>query len=487
MSTTPQTDRRWLALALLALAQFVVVLDAAIVNVALPSIGTALHFSQDNLSWVVNAYTLTFGGFLLLGGRMADLIGRRRMFMIGLTLFATASFAGGIAQSDVWLIAARAVQGLGAALVSPAALSLVTVLFREGSERNKAMGVWGAVSGAGGAAGVLLGGMLTQWAGWEWVLFVNTPIGIMGALIAPRLLPESRNGGERRFDIAGAVSITAGVSLLVYSLVHANQVGWGSLETLAGVAVAFGLVGAFIGIERSAKAPLVPIPGLFRNRTISSVNVVGLLIAMSLFSTFFFVTLYMQQVLGYDALKAGISYLPLAGGIVVSAGLASGLVTRFGFKPILAFGMVLVSAGLIWFSQISAHGTFLNDILGPSLLSAFGLGFAFVSLTVAAVAGVENHEAGLASGLINTSQQVGGALGLAILAAIANSRTDNLVGDGIARAQALTDGFSTAMTVGAGFALVGAILSVVAISSRASREHALAAQAGEVDVLPVSA
>src|SRR3954452_9858316 len=479
--SSSSTDRRWLALVLLAAAQFVVVLDASIVNVALPSIGDALHFSPDNLSWVVNAYTLTFGGFLLLGGRMADLIGRRRMFVIGLVLFASASLAGGLAQSDVWLIVARAVQGLGAALVSPAALSLVTVLFREGAERNKAMGVWGAVSGAGGAAGVLFGGMLTQWAGWEWVLFVNVPIGIAAALIAPRLLPESRNAGPRHFDVAGAIAVTGGLSLLVYSIVNANKAGWGSGETLILMGVAVASIVAFVAIERRTKAPLVPFPGIFRIRTITSVNVVALLIAMSLFSMFFFVSLYMQQVLGYDALKAGVSYLPLAGGIIVSAGMASGLVTRFGFTPILVLGMVLTAGGLVWFAQISANGSYLGDILFPSLLSAFGLGFAFVSMTVAAVAGVEGHEAGLASGLINTSQQVGGALGLAILAAIANSHTDSLISDGVARAQALTEGFSTAMTVGAGFAIAGALMALFAISGKTSREHAEAAQRGEVE------
>jgi EmrB/QacA subfamily drug resistance transporter len=487
MTTTPTTDRRWLALVLLAAAQFVVVLDASIVNVALPSIGRALNFSQDNLSWVINAYTLTFGGFLLLGGRMADLLGRRRMFILGLVVFATASLAGGLAQSDVWLIAARAVQGLGAALLSPAALSLVTVLFREGAERNKAMGVWGAVAGSGGAAGVLFGGMLTQWAGWEWVLFVNVPIGLAAALFAPRLLPESRNEGPRHFDFAGAVAITGGLSLLVYSLVNANKAGWGSAQTLILIGAAVALITAFVFIERSTRAPLVPFPGIFRIRTISSVNVVALLIAMALFSMFFFVSLYMQQVLGWDALKSGISYLPLAGGIIVSAGLASGLVTRFGFKTILVAGMVLTAGGLIWFAQISAGGSYLGDILFPSLISAFGLGFAFVSMTVAAVAGVDGHEAGLASGLINTSQQVGGALGLAILAAIANSRTDTLLGDGIARPQALTEGFGTAMTVGAGFAVAGALLALFTISGRASREHARAAQADDVEAVAISA
>ena len=321
-------ERKWLALALLAAAQFVVVLDASIVNVALPSIGTALDFSQDNLSWVVNAYTLTFGGFLLLGGRMADLLGRRRLFIAGLVLFAGASLAGGLAQSDVWLIAARAVQGLGAALLSPAALSLVTEIFEEGAERNKALGVWGAVAGSGGAAGVLLGGMLTQWAGWEWVLFVNVPIGLAAAFLAPRLLPESRNEGARHFDIAGAVTVTAGLSLLVYSLVNANSAGWASTETLVLFAVAVVLLVAFVLIELRTKAPLVPFPGIFRVRTIRGINVTGLLIAMALFSMFFFISLYMQQVLGYDALKAGVAYLPLAVGIIISAGLASTLITK---------------------------------------------------------------------------------------------------------------------------------------------------------------
>jgi EmrB/QacA subfamily drug resistance transporter len=480
-------DRRWLALALLAAAQFVVVLDAAIVNVALPSIGRALHFNQDDLSWVVNAYTLTFGGFLLLGGRMADLIGRRRMFMVGLVVFALASLGGGLAQSDTWLVIARGVQGLGAALLSPAALSIVTTLFAEGAERNKALGVWGAVAGSGGAAGVLAGGMLTQWAGWEWVLFVNVPIGIAAALIAPRLLPESRNEGSRHFDVAGAVSVTAGLSVLVYALVDANKVGWGSLQTLGLIALAVALIGAFVAIELRTRMPLVPFPGIFRIRTITGINATALLIAMSLFSMFFFISLYMQQVLGYDALKTGLAYLPLAFGIIVSAGVASQLVTRFGFKPVLVAGLVLTAGALGWFSQVSVHGTYLGDILFPSLLAAFGLGLAFVPMTVAAVAGVEPHEAGLASGLINTSQQVGGALGLAILAAIANSRTDHLFATGATKAVALTEGFQRAFLVGAGFAVFGAVLALVLISGRASREHAEAARRGELEPIPVAA
>jgi EmrB/QacA subfamily drug resistance transporter len=490
---SPQTfpqDKKWLALALLAAAQFVVVLDAAIVNVALPSIGTDLDFSQGDLSWVVNAYTLFFGGFLLLGGRMADLIGRRRMFTYGLILFAIASLAGGLASSPGMLIAARAVQGLGAALLSPAALSLVTVMFTEGSERNKAMGVWGAVAGSGGAAGVLLGGILTEYAGWEWVLWVNVPIGIAAAVLAPRLLPESRNEGTRNFDVAGAVSVTAGLSLFVYAMVDANDAGWLSGQTLGLVAVSLALIAAFAAIELRSKAPLVPF-SIFRRRTIVGVNVVGLLVAMSLFSMFFFISLYMQQVLGYSAIKSGLSYLPLAGGIIVSAGIASGLVTRFGFKPILTTGLVLTAIALVWFAQVDVGGSYLGDILFPSLIAAVGLGFAFVPMTIAAVAGVEPHETGLASGLINTSQQVGGALGLAILAAIANSRTDSLMADagGAATAlpNALTQGFQTAFMVGAGFAVLGAILSATLISSRTSREHAEAAQRGDAAPAPVAA
>src|SRR5919206_3666563 len=427
MALANDSRSKWLALALLAMAQFVVVLDASIVNVALPSIGRDVDFAQDDLSWVVNAYTLVFGGFLLLGGRLADLLGRRRIFIYGMWLFAVASLAGGLAQSDIWLVAARAVQGLGAALISPAALAILATTFAEGAERNKALAVWGAVAGSGGAVGVLAGGMLTEWAGWEWVLFVNTPIGIAAALIAPRVLPESRNDGARHFDVAGAVSVTAGLSVLVYALVDANKAGWGSARTLGLLALAVALIAAFVAIELRTRAPLVPFPGIFRIRTISGINATALLIAMALFSMFFFISLYMQQVLGYDALKAGVAYLPLAFGIIVSAGAASTLVTRFGFKPVLIAGLLLTAGGLIWFSRVSVGGSYVGDILFPSLLAAVGLGLAFVPMTVAAVAGVEAHEAGLASGLINTSQQVGGALGLAILATIANSRTDDLM------------------------------------------------------------
>jgi EmrB/QacA subfamily drug resistance transporter len=488
MTAGSETSHKGLALALLAMTQFVIVLDASIVNVALPSIGRALDFSQDDLSWVVNAYTLTFGGFLLLGGRLADLLGRRRIFIGGLVLFSLASLAGGFAQSDVWLIAARAVQGLGAAIISPAALSLVTTMFAEGAERNRALGVWGAVAGSGGAAGVLLGGVLTEYAGWEWVLFVNVPIGIAAALVAPRLLPESRDTeSDRVFDVAGATTVTAGLALLVYTLVDANNAGWASTQTIVLGALSVVLLVAFVFIERRTRNPLMPL-SIFRLRTLRGADVVGLLIGMSLFGVFFFLSLYMQQVLGYDALKTGFAYLPLALNIIVSAGVASQLVTRIGFKPTLIAGMLLVGGGLVWFSQVSPDGSYVSDVLFPSLLLAWGLGLAFVPVTVAAVTGTRPDEAGLASGLINTAQQVGGALGLAILAAIANGKTSDVIASGVRNpAVALTEGFQDAFLVGAGFALLGAVLAAVMISSRDSREHAEAARRGDAQPAPAVA
>ncbi|HKG37336.1 MAG TPA: MFS transporter [Solirubrobacterales bacterium] len=471
--TDPQTleRRRWIALALLATAQFVVVLDASIVNVALPTIGEALEFSQSNLAWVVNAYVLTFGGFLLLGGRMADLLGRRRVFMGGLILFALASLAGGLASTEGQLIAARAVQGLGAAILSPAALSIVTTTFRDGAERNKALGVWGAVAGSGGAAGVLLGGVLTDGLGWEWVLWVNVPIGLIAAALAPALVRESRSESEsRHFDALGAVTVTAGLSTLVYALVDATDAGWGSTQTLGLLGLAAALIAAFVAIELRSASPLVPFR-VFRMRTLTGANVAGVLTGASLFSMFFFISLYMQQVLGYSAIKAGLSYLPLALTIIVSAGIASQLTTRVGFKPVLIAGFASIAGGLLWFSQVSVGGGFVTDILGPSLLAAVGLGFVFVPQTIAAVAGVRDREAGLASGLINTSQQVGGALGLAVLATVANTRTEDVAGQGATQVTALTEGFQSAFLAGAGIAILGLIAVLTLIRSRDSRAH----------------
>jgi MFS family permease len=417
IALTPRAKN--LALLLLAMTQFVMVIDASIVNVALPSIGAHLHFSRDDLTWVVNAYTLTFGGFLLLGGRMADLLGRRRMFMLGLVVFSLASLAGGLAQSETWLIAARAVQGLGAAIVSPAALSIITTTFADGPERNRALGIWGAVAGAGGAAGVLLGGILTSGLSWRWVLFV--------CLAA------------------------AGVLLI-----------------------------AFVAIERRQRDPLMPFQ-IFRLRTLRGANIVGPLIGMSLFSMFYFISLYLQDVLGYSPIKTGLAYLPLAVGIILSAGVASQVVTRVGFKAPLIAGMVLVAGGLLWFSHGPATGgSFTADILGPSLLAGVGFGLAFVPVTIAAVTATKPHEAGLASGLINTSQQIGGALGLAILATVANRRTQSLFHAGVhSSAVALTNGFDRAFLVGAGLAVAGAILAAVLISSRDNHEHSEAARSAE--------
>jgi EmrB/QacA subfamily drug resistance transporter len=459
-------DKRWIALALLCVAQFVVVLDASIVNVALPTIGKALDFTESSLPWVLNAYVLTFGGFLLLGGRLADLLGRRRLFMGGLVLFALASLAGGLATSSGQLIAARAVQGLGAAILSPAALSIVATTFKDGAERNKALGIWGAVAGSGGAAGVLLGGILTEGLGWEWVLWVNVPIGIAAAAIAPSLIAETRSEDEtRHFDVAGALTITLGLSAFVFALLDAESAGWGSAQTIGTIVVSLILLAAFVVIERRSKAPLVPF-SIFRVRTITGANVVGILVGASLFSMFYFISLYMQQVLGYSPIKAGLSYLPLAISIILSAGVASGLVTKVGFKPILATGMALIALGLLWFTQISVDGSFLADILGPSLLAAVGLGFAFVPVTIAAVSGIEDREQGLASGLINTSQQVGGALGLAILAAVANA----IIGSDDSPAK-LVEGFQAAFAVGAGFAILGLIATLVLVRTSDSRAH----------------
>jgi EmrB/QacA subfamily drug resistance transporter len=465
-------ERRWLALILLCSAQFVVVLDASIVNVALPTIGDALHFSQENLPWVVNAYVLTFGGFLLLGGRTADLLGRRRVFMAGLLLVAVASLAAGFAATEGQLIAARAAQGLGAAIISPAALSIVTTTFSDGAERNKALGVWGAVAGSGGAAGVLLGGILTDGLGWEWVLWVNVPVSLIAFALSPRLIAESRAEHETRaFDVAGAITVTAALSLLVYAIVDANSAGWGSAQTLGLIAASLALLVAFVAIELRSTKPLVPF-SIFRLRTLTGANVVGLLVGASLFSMFFFISLYMQQVLGYSAIHAGLSYLPLALTIMASAAIASQLVTKIGYKPVLATGLLFIVAGLVWFSRVSVGGGFATDILGPSLFAAAGLGFAFVTTTIAAVSGVQESEAGLASGLINTSQQVGGALGLAVLSTVATTRTEDVMASGTSSlANGLTEGFQAAFLGGAAIAALGFVLTLVLIRSRDSRAH----------------
>ena len=472
MTTTKQySDRRWTALVLLCVAQIVVVLDASIVNVALPSIGRALHFSDQNLPWVVNAYVIAFGGFLLLGGRAADLLGRRRVFMAGLVVVALASLLAGFAANQGELIAARAAQGLGAAIISPAALSIITTLFSDGAERNKALGVWGAVAGSGAAIGVLLGGVLTDGLGWEWVLWVNVPVALIALALTPGLIPESRSeSATRHFDTAGAISVTAGLSVLAYALLDASSAGWGSTKIISLLGAAVALLVAFVVIESRSQSPLVPFR-IFRSRTLTGANIVGILLGASLISMFFFITLYMQQVLGYSPIHAGLSYLPLALTIVVAAGVGGQLVTRFGFKPILAVGMLLIALGLVWFSRVSAGGSFLGDILGASLLAAAGLGFGFVTSTIAAVSGIREHEQGLASGLINTSQQIGGAIGLAVLSTIATSQTNHLLHSGTPLRAALTGGFQHAFIGGAVIAALGLVGTLILIRTRDSRAH----------------
>ena len=476
MSPPALDPRRWFALALLALAEFVVVLDASIVNIALPSIARGLHFSLANLSWVVNAYVLTFGGFLLLGGRIADRVGRRRVFVVGLGVFSLASLAGGLAQSEASLIAARAVQGLGAAMLAPAALSLVTATFAEGAERNKALSIWGAVAGSGAAAGVLLGGVLTSALGWRSVLFVNVPIGIAAILIAPRLLSESKGEVAGGFDLPGAALVTAGLSALVYALVRAASVGWGSTQTIGVLAAAALLLIAFVYVERRSAAPLVPF-SFFRNRNVTLANAAMFAAGAAIIGLFYYLSLYLQRVLGYTAIKAGTSLLPLAVGTIVAAGLASPLIARIGVRTVLLAGLVLFAGGLVWFAQLPVRGAYLADVLGPSLLIALGLGIAFVAITILSVSGVKDREYGLASGLVNTSQQIGGALGLAVLSSIATTRTDDLAATGHPINQALTLGFHTAFLGAAGFVLVAIIATASIGAGRVNREKATPARA----------
>jgi len=456
------TNKRWFALALLSAVQFMVVLDIAIVNVALPSIKTDLGFSQENLQWVISAYALVFGGFLLLGGRLADILGRRRIFIAGLILFTVASFLAGLAWSEGSLIAARALQGLGAAVISPAALSILTTTFAEGKERNIALGVWGAVGGFGAAAGVLLGGVLTDVLSWEWIFFVNLPVGIAGLILTPILLGESRDARVKSFDAPGAVLVTGGLMLLVYAITKANDYGWGSATTWAIFAGAFALLSAFVVWERRHPEPLMRF-GILGIRTVLGANVAGFILGTALFAMFLMLTLYMQQVLGYSAMKTGIAYLATAGTAIIWSGVAAQLVNRVGVKPVLVTGMVFLSVGLFYFTQVSVGGSYLGDLLPGFLLIAVGMGFSFVPISIAALAGVQPAEAGLASGLINTSQQIGGALGIAALSAVATTTTSDALADGSQLSPALVDGFQAAFWGGTIVAVAGVVLSLALI------------------------
>ena len=454
--------RKWIALLLLCMVQFMVVLDIAIVNVALPSIKIDLGFSQGNLQWVISAYSLVFGGFLLLGGRLADLLGRRRVFMVGLVIFSIGSLLCGLSWSEGSLIAARALQGLGAATISPAALSILTTMFREGRERNIALGAWGAVGGVGAAAGVLLGGVLVDLLSWPWIFYVNVPVGIISLIAAPILLPESRDERESSFDVLGAVLVTAGLSILVLGITKGNDWGWTSGRTIGVFVAAAVLLVGFVGQERRAEHPLMPF-SIFRLQTLTAANIVMFIMGTALFSMFLMLTLYMQQVLEFSPLKTGIGYLAVAGTAIIWANVAAAAVTRVGVKPTLVLGMSVMTLGLVLFSQVSVDGSYWKNLFPGFLVIGFGMPLAFVSLTIAALAGTREDEAGLASGLINTSQQIGGAVGIAILSTIAASTTSDAVASGSALPAALTDGFRNAFWAGATITFVGVIVSLVLV------------------------
>jgi EmrB/QacA subfamily drug resistance transporter len=454
--------RKWLALALLSVVQFMVVLDIAIVNVALPSIKDDLGFSQENLQWVISAYALVFGGFLLLGGRAADLLGRRRLFLAALVVFTVASLLAGLAWSETSLIGARALQGLGAAIITPAALSILSTTFTEGRERNIALGVWGAVGGFGAAAGVLLGGILTDALSWEWIFFVNIPVGVTAFVLTPLLLTESRDARVNRFDVPGAVLVTGGLSALVYAITQAGQDGWLASGTLAFFGAALALLVGFVAWELRHSEPLMRF-GILQIRTVSGANVAGFILGTAMFAMFLMLTLYMQQVLGYSAMKTGLAYLAVAGTAIVWSAVAAQLVTRMGVKPVLLIGMTALTAGLVYFTQVSVGGSYVADLLPGFLLIGIGLGFSFVPISIAALAGVEAAEAGLASGLINTSQQIGGALGIAALSTIATSQTSDAVAAGTALPTALVDGFTAAFIAGVVIAALGIVAALTLI------------------------
>ena len=452
----------WIVLVLVCLAQFMVVLDATITNVALPSIKEDLGMSDGDLQWVVNAYALIFGGFLLLGGRAGDLIGRKRVFLAGVVLFTAASMLCGIASSQELLIIGRGIQGLGAALVSPAALSIVTTTFEEGAKRTKAMGVWAAIAVGGGAVGLVLGGVLTQYLSWPWIFFVNVPVGIVAFVLSLRLVPESRDEhAERSFDLAGAVSITSGLILLVYAIVRSGEKGWGSTEVLGLLAASIVLHLIFVFVESRSSAPLVRL-SIFRVRSLRGANIVMLLVASGLFAMFFFNTLYVQSVLGYTPVEAGLAFIPFTAGIIVGSVLSQWLIPRLGARDVPVIGLVMATVGMLAFLRLAVGGSYVGDLLPGILLCSIGMGLVFVPVTLIATSGVPHEDAGLASGMFNTSQQIGGALGLAILSTLAADKTaDSLAGGSSDQAEALVAGFHVAYVGSAILLATAAILMVV--------------------------
>jgi EmrB/QacA subfamily drug resistance transporter len=460
--------RRWKALAIVCAAFFMTVLDVSIVNVALPSIGRSLDFSRENLQWVITAYAITFGGFLLLGGRAADLLGRRRVFLTGVAVFTIASFLCGFAWSEGVLIGARALQGLGAAIISPAALSIIITTFDEGPERNKALGIWGAIGGSGAAVGVLAGGVLTKYLGWEWIFFVNVPVGIAAFLLAPRFVRESRSDRKSSFDAAGAVTVTAGLALFVYAISKAPDHGWTSGWTISRIAASLVLLAIFLVIESRVRYPLMPFR-IFRVRTLAGANVAGLLLGAVIFANFFILTLYVQNVLGWSALRTGVTFVATAGSAVLWAGVAQALVTRIGVKIVMVIGFVAMTLGMLWYTQIPVDASYASDLLPGYLLVGFALPFSFIPVSIAALAGVEQHEAGLASGLINTAQQIGGAIGVAVTSSVLLTHYTNAAKVSPFDQVAFTRGCQLAFWVTVAISALGLIATLVLI-----RRHELA-------------
>ena len=463
MTSQSPDINRWRAFALLAVAFFMTVIDLTIVNVSLPTIGRDLHFSQTNLQWVVTAYALTFGGFLLLGGRAADLLGRRRILMLGLGLFSAASLAAAMATGAGFMIGARAVQGIGAAIMLPAALSIVMNMFQEGAERNKALGIWGGLGAGGATVGVIAGGLLTRYAGWQYIFYLNVPIGAVALLLAPRIVPESRlEAVRRKFDAAGALAGTGGLVLLVDAISQAPQYGWGATRTIGVLASAAVLLATFLLIERRVTDPILPL-SIFRLRTLAGANAAGLLLGGSFYAFIFVGTLYMQQVLHYSALQTGLAWLAASLTSIALAGLSQALVTRGGTKLVMAVGMTMIGAGAIWATQVPVHGHFVANLAGPMVVAGAGTAFAFIPISIAALAGVKEQQAGLASGLLNTSQQLGGAIGIAIASSVAASHTQTLLHAGQAAPAALTGGFQQALWVlgGIGLLAIPAIFALV--------------------------
>jgi EmrB/QacA subfamily drug resistance transporter len=454
MTPTTRNINRWRAFSLLAVSYFMTIIDLTIVNVSLPTIGRDLHFTETSLQWVVTAYALTFGGFLLLGGRAADLLGRRRILMFGLALFTAASLACGLATGDAFLIGSRAVQGLGAAIMLPAALSVVMNMFEEGAERNKALGIWGGLGAAGATVGLIAGGLLTRYAGWQYIFYLNVPIGAAALVLAPRVVPDSRLQTVRRpFDAAGAIAGTGGLVLLVDAISQAPQYGWGATRTIVVLAASGALLAAFLVIEARATSPVLPL-STFRLRTLAGANVAGLLLGGSFFAFVFIGTLYMQEVLHYSALQTGAAWLAASVTSMSLAGLSQWLVTRTGPKLVMAIGMTLIGVGIIWATRVPVHGHFLANLVGPFLVAGAGTSFSFIPISIAALTGVEEQKAGLASGLLNTSQQLGGAIGVAIASSVAASHTTALLHAGTGAPAALAGGYRQAFWVLGAIALI---------------------------------